>query len=76
MVNVVTRPRGELRVELLDAGGKVIPGYSRNECHPIRGDHHSTPVSWTSGAVAPDSAAKVRFVLKRAFLYGFETEEE
>ena len=76
LVNVVTRPRGELRVELLDAGGNVIPGYSRNDCRPIQGDHDSTRVRWAGGMVAPDSAVKARFVLKRAFLYGFDTEEQ
>ena len=75
-VNVVTRPRGELRVELLDGRNTVIPGYSRNDCRPIVGDHYATPVSWANGTVAPESAAKVRFVLKRAFLYGFDVEEK
>ena len=76
LVNIVTRPGGELRVELLDAGGKVIPGYSRNDCRPIQGDFHSASVRWTSGTVAPNSTAKVRFILKRAFLYGFDIEEK
>lgn len=74
LVNVLSQPRGELHVELLDASGKVLPGYSRDDCRPIVGDHHATPVSWTGGTVAPNTAARVRFVLKRVFLYGFQTE--
>jgi len=70
-VNVTTRSGGELRVELLDASGKVISGYSRNDCKPIRGDHDAAVVSWGNARTAPDSAARVRFVLKRAYLYGF-----
>lgn len=75
LVNVVTRPQGELRVELLDNGRNVIPGFSRSDCHPIQGDHHAAYVSWTGGTEAPSSATKLRFVLKRAFLYGFATED-
>jgi hypothetical protein len=73
LVNVVTRPSGALRVELLDKRGNVIPGFSRNDCRPIQGDHHGTHVSWSGGTEAPKSATNVRFVLKRAFLYGFDT---
>jgi len=70
LVNAVTRSGGELRVELLDASGKVLSGYSRSDCLPIEGDHHAAPVRWTGGTVLPNSAARVRFVLKSAFLYG------
>ncbi|MBP90477.1 MAG: hypothetical protein CMJ64_27850 [Planctomycetaceae bacterium] len=73
-VNVTTRSRGELRVELLDDRSNVLPGFSRNDCHSIQGDHHAKPVSWSGGTEAPPSASKVRFVLKRAFLYGFGIE--
>lgn len=74
LVNAVTRAGGELRVELLGAGGKAISGYSRSDCLPIKGDHHAAPVRWAGGTLAPDSAAKVRFVLKHAFLYGFDAQ--
>jgi len=73
LVNVVTRHEGELRVELLDNSRNVIPGFSRSDCHPIQGDHHAMQVSWTGGTEAPPSATKVRFILKRAYLYGFGT---
>jgi len=75
LVNVTTRPRGELRVELLDSGRNVIPGFSRDDCQPVQGDHHATEVSWTGGTEAPNKATKIRFILKRAFLYGFGTED-
>jgi len=74
-VNVVTRPAGELRVELLDSGRNVIPGFSRDECQLIQGDHHATQVNWAGKTEAPEKATRVRFILKRAFLYGFETDD-
>ncbi len=73
-VNVVTRPRGELRAELLDSGGTVIKGYSHDDCRPITGDHHAVAVTWEAGKIAPRNAARIRFYLKRAFLYGFKVE--
>jgi hypothetical protein len=75
LVNVATRRGGELRVELLDSGRNMIPGFSRDDCQPIRGDHHATEVSWAGGTEAPNKATKIRFILKRAFLYGFDTKD-
>jgi hypothetical protein len=72
-VNVLTRGEGELRAELLDASDQVLPGYSRDECKPVKGDHHRTIIGWAGGETAPESAARIRFLLKRAFLYGFDT---
>lgn len=80
-VNLVTRPpkrasrpgldEGYLQVELLDAGGKPLPGFTRDDCPPLRGDHAALKVQWTGGDQAPERASQARFYLKRAFLYGF-----
>ena len=72
LVNVVTRGEGELRAELLDASGTVLQGYSSDECQPVEGDHHSTVVTWAVGKTIPNGAARIRFLLKNAFLYGFD----
>ena len=71
-VNVVTRAGGELRVELLDGTGRVVPGFSADDCLPMSGDHRLQTVRWSGGDTAPASAAMLRFVLQRAFLYGFD----
>ena len=63
---------GKMQVELLDAAGKPIPGFRRKDCAPLRGDHREVRVTWKGGAVAPPNARSARFLLKRAFLYGFE----
>jgi hypothetical protein len=72
VVNVDTRPGGRLRVELLDGSGRVLPGFSAEECEPVQGDHHAAPLKWKGGAAAPAGAAKARFLLRRAFLYGLQ----
>jgi hypothetical protein len=80
-VNLLTRPakrasepgldEGALRVELLDAAGQPLPGFTRDDCPPLRGDHAALAVGWKGGEVAPEAARQARFFLKRAFLYGF-----
>lgn len=75
LVNVVTRKRGDLRVELLDRAGGVLPGFSREDCTPLVGDHHAIQVAWKGGQRVPAGSDRVRFILRRAFLYGFEGRE-
>lgn len=62
---------GYLQVELLDARDKPLAGFTRADCPLLRGDDIAMPVQWTGGQIAPPEAAKARFYLKRAFLYGF-----
>jgi hypothetical protein len=66
---------GYLQVELLDSAGKPIPGFSRNDCVPLKGDHHALQVKWTGGETAPKEAKQAKFYLKRVFLYGFDFRE-
>lgn len=75
LVNVVTRPGGELRVELLNAASQVLSGFSAADCEPIAGDHHAATVRWKGGDRAPAGASKARLLLQRAFLYGFRWQE-
>lgn len=84
-VNLVTRPpkkssqpsfdSGYIQVELLSAQGTPLPGFSRHDCALLSGDHSALQVTWTGGSRAPAGAMKVKFYLKRAFLYGFECRE-
>ena len=73
-VNVVTRPRGEIRIAFLDGSGKVLKGFSSTDCVPITGDHNNLVVKWKSSKQIPASARRVRFYLKRSFLYGFSAK--
>jgi hypothetical protein len=82
VVNLVTRPakkaaqpgldEGGLQVELLDAGGKPLAGFTRDDCPPLRGDHGALAVRWKGGDAAPAAARRAKFFLRRAFLYGYE----
>ncbi len=71
-VNLLVRDGGEFRAELLDKSDRPVPGFSVEDCHPITGDHRHTTVSWKGGEKAPAEAVKIRFVLQRAFLYGYD----
>jgi hypothetical protein len=75
VLNATTRPGGQLRVELLDADGRILPGFSTADCDPISGDHHAIAVRWKGGDRAPSGAAKARFRLRRAFVYGLAWEK-
>ena len=65
-----------MQVELLDADGKPLKGFTRADCTPLEGDHRTLTVTWTGGQIAPEGAAMARFYLKRAFLYGFDLTEK
>ncbi len=71
-VNLLVRDRGEFLAELLDKSGRPVSGFSVEDCHPITGDHRHTTVRWEGGEKAPAEAVKIRFVLRRAFLYGYD----
>lgn len=71
-VNANALYRGHLEVALLDSAGNEIPGYSREDCKTITGDHYELELEWRGGTTAPPDAQKVKFYLINAFLYGFE----
>ncbi|MBL8174196.1 MAG: hypothetical protein JNK48_05975 [Bryobacterales bacterium] len=73
-INAVTANDGEIRAELLDAGGSVLPGFSREESIPFRGDAVSHVLRWRTQQFDPaDRAAvkKIRFLLRGADLYSY-----
>jgi hypothetical protein len=64
--------RGPTRVELQDAAGKPLPGFTLDDCQPITGDHIEHVVSWTAGADLAQlagQAVRLRFALQDADLY-------
>jgi hypothetical protein len=64
---------GTLRVEMLDRLGNTIPGFSAEECEPIRGNQTKLPIRWQRATLASLSNASVRFkfVLDGARLFAF-----
>ena len=65
---------GRIEVEVLDADGKVQPGFSSEACDAIDGDSLSHQVRWEgrdlSGVRRP---FRLRFLMRRAKLYAFRT---
>jgi hypothetical protein len=77
VVNVATREKGSLRVELQDAGGKTIDGFSLAECMELRGDWVEQTVTWKQGGSLGPLAGKpvrLRFKLADADLFSFRVD--
>ena len=63
---------GSLGIEVLSPDGRVQPGFSAEDCTPIRGDHVRHSVRW--GDLDLNQAGqpcRLRFLLKSAKLYSF-----
>lgn len=71
VVNMLAKPGGSLRAELRDAAGRPLPGFELEDCVPLTGDHRRAVLNWRGGATAPVGAERIRFELRRAFLYGY-----
>ena len=73
-INFSTSAAGSVRVELQDANGRSISGFTRDDCQPQFGDGLDRTVSWNSGSDVSQLAGKpvwLRFELKDADLYSF-----
>ena len=68
---------GEIRVEVLDRTGEILPGYGRDECRPMSEDGIDFPVRWRAHEKLPRSPEplRLRFVLTRASLFSFRAGE-
>lgn len=64
---------GVLRVEVLTADGKVVPGYDQASCHALCSDGVDQVVTWNARRELPRSAQplRLRFHLVHASLYSF-----
>jgi hypothetical protein len=75
VLNYSTSSIGFLRVEILGADGRVIPGFSREDCEEIVGDDIAQDVRWKSAASLAALAGRpirLRFVMKDADLYSLQ----
>ncbi len=71
-INYSTSAAGRIRVELQDAEGTPIDGFTLAACDPIYGDHIARTVSWQGSSdltSLSDSPVKIRFVMEDADLY-------
>jgi len=74
-LNVNAAAAGKLRVELRNAEGKPLPGFSVEDCDPILGNHIGADVTWQGKSdVFAHSGKPVRlhFVARATKLYAFQ----
>ncbi len=65
---------GSIRVEVLNAAGKPLPGFELDNCVPFSGDSLRHTIAWKTQAQIPQQAAPIRLrvVLTSADLYAFQ----
>jgi hypothetical protein len=74
-LNFATSAAGSLRVELQDAQGKVVPGYTLDDCDDLFGDTVDRTVSWNRKRDVSSLVGRpvrMRFVLRDADLFAFK----
>lgn len=65
---------GALRAEILDEDHRVVPGFSADECNPIRGDTIDSRVTWRNNSdlrALEGRTLRLRFVLSGGHLFSF-----
>lgn len=73
-MNFSTSAVGSLRVEILDADGKPLPGFALADCPEIYGDEIARAVKWNAGEDDSKFAGqpiRLRFVMEDADLFSF-----
>lgn len=71
-LNFASSAAGDLRVELQDAQGNVLPGHALEDCQPVFGDSLERAVTWRQGSDVGPLASRpirLRIVLRDAHLY-------
>jgi hypothetical protein len=74
-LNIDTGAFGTAFVELRDADGKPIPGFTLADCEEVGGNFVDQAVHWKGSADVSALAGKpvrIHIVLKRAKLYAFQ----
>jgi hypothetical protein len=77
-INFATSSAGSIRVEIQDAGGTPMSGFTLDDCPEVFGDEIDRTVEWKGGSSVSDLAGKIvrlRFVLKDADLYALKFSE-
>ena len=75
VINFITSAAGGVQVEIQEANGEVIPGYSAEESTILIGNEIERIVSWNKGTDVGSLAGKpvrLRFVMNDAHLYSIK----
>lgn len=73
-LNLSTSAVGSVRVEIQDAEGRPLPGYSADECREVIGNEIDRVVQWNHGSTLDgwnDRVIRLRFIMKDADLFSF-----
>jgi hypothetical protein len=76
-LNLVTSPRGRLRVALLDGDGNAVEGFGLDDCDGFAGDHLQRTITWRGSPqlpgreVAADLTARVEIEDGTLFAFSF-----
>ncbi|MDN3357507.1 carbohydrate binding domain-containing protein [Actinomadura sp. DC4] len=62
---------GSLKVEVLDAGGNPVPGYTADDATPVTSDTLGTAVRWGTRTTLPAGPLRLRFDLTAGDLYSY-----
>jgi len=63
---------GQLSAELCDGEGRVLDGFSKDDCVPFNSDELRWKLKWKNGDLtAVNGAVKLRFILNAAKVYSF-----
>ncbi len=74
-LNLDTSAGGACRVEIQDADGKILPGFSADDADKINGNYIRVIVSWKGSSDVSSLAGrpvKLRFLMRDAKLYSFQ----
>jgi hypothetical protein len=63
--------QGPIETEVLSPGGDPLPGYTRQDCVRLTGDHLRAPAAWRARRTLPAGECRLRFWLRNARLYSY-----
>lgn len=74
VLNYQTQEMGSIRVEILDADGNALEGFSLEDCRPLRGDDLKAVVAWNDKSLeeVATQPIRLRFMLQNADLYSLQ----
>lgn len=74
-LNFASSAAGGVQVEIQDAAGKPLPGFTLDDCPPLYGDSIDRQVTWKGGSDVSSLAGtpvRLRFALKDADVYSLQ----
>ncbi len=78
-LNIDASASGEARIELQDAEGRAIDGYTLDACDRVLGNHIRRVVTWHGDSTLPVKVrepVRLRFVMRGTRLYAFQFVDE